>query len=160
TWMRLVDNLVLGVVDTLDEIGFPSHTFAGKGAVGGRNLLQGRLKRAEIGGWKIRNIAGKAGQGPQRAYLVERGQFANTNRHRVPRENQAVASRAQSPVPTVRIARIPSGGGCNLAALDWPIIDRRSRHDATRKGDGVDKWLECAAHLASSLIGPVKLAVP
>jgi len=68
--------------------------------------------------------------------------------------------RAQSPVPAVGIARVPSGCGCNLAALDWPITDRRSGHHATGKGGGVDKWLECAAHLASSLVGPVKLAVP
>src|SRR6266404_4348981 len=120
---RTINRLVLGIVDSLDDVSLLAHTGIRKNRVSGGQIFQVGFKRTDVNGWTARNVVAQIQRGRDFLDGIEPGELPNPHTHRVARVNQTVRARLNPAVGPIRICGGPVSGAVDFARLNWAVAN-------------------------------------
>ena len=123
---RAINRVVIGVVDPLDDVGLFPDPGVRENRVGRGEILQIGLERANVNRRPVRNVFSEPERRRDFRHVIEPGDFADADAHRVARMNQSIGNGLDAAVSAVGISRRPIPRALDFARLNRSVADRRA----------------------------------
>src|SRR5215470_17820910 len=100
-----INRLVVGIINSLDDVSLFAHPGVWKNRVRGSQIFQVRLERTDVDCWTVRNILGNAEGVGDFLNSVKPSELPNAHAHGVARVDQTIGTRKNPAVRSIGISR-------------------------------------------------------